>query len=692
MTVVIPVWWRRLPVLAARPPGSRPSEPFPVVAWLVAGLVLATVPVLDELPAWMPPGMAGLALWRLLLARRGAAPPAQVVRIGLSLVVVVGLALSGRLGLGLDAALPLFVAFLWIKLLELGGGRRDLVVTAGLGLVLAATTLLVDQSLAASLSTAAGAVALLAALVRHHAPGGGGRRLWPALRTALLLCLHGLPFAIVLFLLAPRPEMPLPLSAGRRQAGVGAVMQPGAARDLANDRQVAFRALFEGPAPAADELYWRVGVLWSSDDGAVWRPPGRSARPQPGLTVQTPPGGRALPYELTVVAPMPWAPALECATSLPASTWTGGGNVLEWGQPPGGAIAYRLVSQPAARPADWGPNQERQALAVPLRLDPRVAALASSFADPRPGVAASRLLAWYQAQGFRYSLDPGDLGDDALAGFLFAARRGLCAHYAGASATLLRLAGVPARVVVGYHGGEINDQGGFLVVRQANAHAWCEWWDPLRRRWERLDATAIAPPDSPDSAAVVSRPGAAGSAAGVGLEGWEGRRRALRLWWEVQEARWDRWAMGWNAERREDLVLWLGFDQLGALGLPALLLLALGISAILVWWWGNGAPRPRRPDAAERARRRWCDCVDALAACGVPRRSGEGPRTHAERAAAQLPEEAAVLLAALAAYERLRYANAGRPGDLVLIERAAARLVAGERPGIDYSGRRWAAR
>ena len=63
----------------------------------------------------------------------------------------------------------------------------------------------------------------------------------------------------------------------------------------------------------------------------------------------------------------------------------------------------------------------------------------------------------------------------------------------GAFVFALRAAGLPARVVTGYQGGEINPFDGYFTVRQYDAHAWAEVW--LKDRgWTRIDPTALSVP------------------------------------------------------------------------------------------------------------------------------------------------------------------------------------------------------
>ena len=98
---------------------------------------------------------------------------------------------------------------------------------------------------------------------------------------------------------------------------------------------------------------------------------------------------------------------------------------------------------------------------------------ARAIADDRAYIDA--ILAHFREEKFVYTLEPGELASrDPVDGFLFDSRRGFCEHYASAFAVLLRAAGIPARIVTGYQGGELNPRGNYLVVRQSDAHAWVE--------------------------------------------------------------------------------------------------------------------------------------------------------------------------------------------------------------------------
>jgi hypothetical protein len=108
---------------------------------------------------------------------------------------------------------------------------------------------------------------------------------------------------------------------------------------------------------------------------------------------------------------------------------------------------------------------------------------------------SNRLLKQYKEQKFTYTLSPGEyLGRTALEDFLLQGKRGFCEHYAAASATLLRAAGVPARVVLGFQGGKYNSIGDFWSFSNADAHAWVEFIND-DQQWARLDPTEVIAPE-----------------------------------------------------------------------------------------------------------------------------------------------------------------------------------------------------
>ncbi len=84
-------------------------------------------------------------------------------------------------------------------------------------------------------------------------------------------------------------------------------------------------------------------------------------------------------------------------------------------------------------------------------------------------------------------------GQEPLEFFLNVSHQGYCQHYAGAMALLLRMAGIPARVVTGFSPGGYSSSRNQWIVRDTDAHAWVEaWFD--RIGWVTFDPTPAATP------------------------------------------------------------------------------------------------------------------------------------------------------------------------------------------------------
>jgi transglutaminase-like putative cysteine protease len=122
----------------------------------------------------------------------------------------------------------------------------------------------------------------------------------------------------------------------------------------------------------------------------------------------------------------------------------------------------------------------------------------------------------YLRRGFEYSETPPRAAYN-LEGFLFDAKSGYCQQYSGAMALLLRMAGVPTRVVTGFTSGSLDTKTREYVVRDLDAHSWVEvWYRGIG--WVTFDPTpADAPPRSqPDEATGAGGPNASVGPPGLG--------------------------------------------------------------------------------------------------------------------------------------------------------------------------------
>ena len=254
-------------------------------------------------------------------------------------------------------------------------------------------------------------------------------------------------------------------------AGFAGELNPGGFHGIRPGRRLAQVATFDGRVPRISDWYWR-GRSLDLNAGFRWRP----GSPEPRGV-----GGEVVRYTLVSsgnTAPVP--------LDVPADP--------DGPAPAAGEEIARISS--VAPPTD-PPDPSGRMLEVPrtVRDDARVARVVGELfaGSPSPGEAIGRLEEFFREGGFTYSLRPGRV--ESVGSFLETGRRGYCEHYAAVSANLLRLAGLPARVVTGYYGGNWNPWLRTISVRDADAHAWVEVWDATAGHWVRFDPTRSVAPD-----------------------------------------------------------------------------------------------------------------------------------------------------------------------------------------------------
>jgi transglutaminase-like putative cysteine protease len=645
---------------ASRPTASRQTASIPRVslAWLLAAQTLALLPFWGYVPPWLLPLWLACSGWRVQMLRMRAPVPGRVLK--LLLVALVGLGVYASRGslIGLDAAAALLVAAFLLKLLELHS-PRDARVLILLGFFCVVVAYLFDASLPWALYSLLPITALLAALIGLQQARLVGRP-WATYRLALLLVGQALPLMLLLFLCFPRlePLWSLPMPSNKGITGLADSMTPGDMAELGRSAQVAFRADFDGPLPPNRELYWRALTL-ERFDGQRWsQSNAQLARPAPNWQ----PTGPSLGYRI-IQQPSgtPWLFALDVARmSLPQTRQLGD---FRWQRqrPVDQTLLYSVQSWPQAlREAQSSEAALRVDLALPEGGNPRArqwaAQLAAEHATPDARVQA--ILRQFREEDFHYTLKPPTVAGDSIDAFLFDTRRGFCAHYAGAMTFVLRAAGVPARVVAGYQGGEVNPAGNYLTVRQYQAHAWVEYWQ-AGSGWRSADPTAAVAPQRIEQGLEQALEGDVESLADTPFAGRQYRDwpwvNTLRLGWDNLNYSWQRWVLGYQGEQQFQLFSrWPGGLQAWLLG-GGMILLLLGLSLwVLKPWRRRTDPQLREFHQFERALGRY----------GLRREPAEGATDFAARAARQMPAHAAAIQAFTAVFSAQRYAGHHSPGAL----------------------------
>lgn len=549
----------------------------------LAAVALSAAPLWLHLPFWLVALAFALLLGKAALVWRRRAPPAFWWLLPpLLLAAWLSWRTLGTL-VGREGGVGILLLLLGFKAQECAQ-LRDWRVLIALGVFLAAMPLLFDQSplaaawLAVSLLALTGAMAAL-----EGAPWRG------SLRSAASALGLALPLMLVLFVIMPRLSGPLwsmPSEPGRQAvSGLGDSLEPGSVSQLILSREPAFSAVFPQRAPPREQMYWRV-LLLDRFDGSRWSGDGEAR----GAGAEGVSGGETVEYAVTLEPDKGRLPALDVPLPDEASRLRYG-MVLRGDAKDRRTQRFYAVSRLGARYQAGLSESER---AFYLRLppgNPRARAWARELAARGEGAFAQAALQAFRSQGFRYTLNPPLLDrQDEVDQFLFSSRQGFCEHYASALAFLARAAGMPARIVVGYQGGEYNPVGRFWQVKSSDAHAWVEIWLAESRQWLRVDPTsAVAPLRLAD--------GAEQSVPALRERGMAGLPpawlRNLRQNWQAAGFAWQQWVVGYDAARQRNVFQRLGLGESVSASsvLQALFVGVLLAGLPLAWWWRRGRGR-----------------------------------------------------------------------------------------------------
>ncbi|AOX99030.1 DUF3488 and transglutaminase-like domain-containing protein [Jeongeupia sp. USM3] len=612
---------------------------------LIAALMMALLPHLLMLPPWLALLVAAVPLWRASLVYRGKALPPRWLRYALMLALLALVFWQFRTLIGRSGGVAMLVCLIAIKLLETRS-RRDAAVLTLLGYFAGGAMFLVSQSFWMLLWALATAVALTTQLMawQRRQDTLQHDETWRALR----MLAEAAPVVILLFLLFPRLSGPLwsmPEQRSGPSSGLSDTMSPGSFTNLALDDSPAFRVSFDGKAPPPSAMYWR-GPVFERFDGRNWQQLHDEAGVRPTAVAV----GPTLRYSMLIEpSERTWLLALDLPVSWPERTRLTSRYQLVADAPLAQRRRIDVVSSPGWHAREPGPVLERN-LDLPARGNPQARALAQQWRTLPPDRRVDQALQWLRTGRFAYSLSPPLLpGPDPVDGLLFDTREGFCEHYAGAFVFLMRAAGVPARVVGGYLGGERNAGGDYWLVRQADAHAWTEVWLD-GRGWQRIDPTAVVAPNRISQG--LARSVADATLLPGGLRDQAPWLKALRQQWDATVFQWNRWVIGYDAQRQMQLLNRLGIDALASaafIGWFAALVLTLLLGYGIAQRWRN---RPPRRDAAMRS---WLRFIAKLERAGIAARAGEAPTPLVERAAAALPAHRDALMAIARSYLAARY-------------------------------------
>lgn len=588
---------------------------------------------------------AGLVTCALCLIWRGVlrmSVPPVIARLAVMAAGITAVWLEHGEIRGMEPGIALLLVFAGAKVLE-SRTPREFQILALIGWFLAFCVILLENHFSRSAGVFVLFLLIAACMVRFRRSVPGA---WQPARVTATLFGQALPLMLVLFFVFPRGLLDLSATLGRTrfgETGIDNTLDPGSIAKVAVGSEVAFRVRFPdgGPPPNAAR-YWRCITMWDCE-GLRWSR-GERLGYLPLLSPKPRPGDLRQVIDLEAHG-RTWMPALD----LPLKGTIRGIQVVpEFDQTLVSPIPVRSserievfsriedYTQQRPTPRDLPATHREAALQLPERTSSRLKELADYWVSVAQNdeQIVQLGLNYLRTQGFSYTLEPGEYdGPEALEDFWLNRKTGFCEHFSAGFATLMRMAGVPARVVIGYQGGEYSDHnGGYLIVKQSDVHAWAEVWVE-RLGWFRIDPTAALAPDRVNIDLRAWLAGGAEAAERERRSFWGRTTQKARLLWDSLNYAWQDRVIDFNRESQRDLLERVGLRQSWLLLLMTSIVAVVVAVAIVSWWlW-----RPARH--ADPWMRGWQRVCRRLAKAGVrPSAVNEGPLDFARRVALSRPD------------------------------------------------------
>lgn len=620
--------------------------------WLLGSLSITFALLAINLDSWIPLSFFVLAGWRYVIELKNWQYPKLWVRLPMTLIGgITVLVIYGSL-FGRDASVALFLVMVALKLLETRS-KRDYIVMILLSYFLTINVLLFSQAIwifPIILLALFGLTACLIATTHSN-------NILPWKTQAKLagtMLLQAVPVMLVLFVLFPRIPGPLwgvPKDAYSGMTGLSDSMEPGSVSELALSNKIAFRVEFKSAMPPNNQLYWRGPVLWHQE-GRKWQMTNNLPLKNETLDVS----GAVTDYTITLEPHnRNWLLMLDMPTKLPSNAIRKHDMQILSVEPVRTRIRYDGHSHTHYQLVKTLGEKERT-LALQLLEDenPKTHKLAEQWlADKKsPQQIIQAALTMFHEQPFVYTLAPPLLGHEPVDDFLFNTKRGFCEHYASSFVYLMRAAGVPARIVTGYQGGELNPNGNYLIVRQSDAHAWAEVWLE-GRGWVRVDPTAAVSPNRIEY-------GVSNSLSDANLLPIFARQdyptlKKLYLNWDAINNGWNQWVLGYDEKKQLSLLKNLlsqkiAWEDIGLILVGTLIALMSVISYFLL---------RNREIVLDPLKKTYQVFLNKLGKAGMIKAQHEGVMDFAARSAVQLPDKAQDIREISELYSAMQYARRG---------------------------------
>ena len=448
-------------------------------------------------------------------------------------------------------------------------------------------------------------------------------------------------------------------------------MEPGSISDLSMSGELVFRVKFTGALPPPEQRYWRGPVL-AHTDGKKWT---QVQDMRFGLFLDQP-VFKGTPYHYTLLMEpqdKKWVFALDMPADFSLPLNRNANYQLMTSENPDKRAEYKITSYPGYNTGYLTRTEFKDSTQLPGEPSGKIKQLVKQLHgfDSPPDNFIKQLLNHFRKENFHYTLTPPLMEENPIETFLFDTRYGFCSHYSAAFVYLMRVAHIPARVVTGYQGGELNKVGNFLEIRQANAHAWAEVWLE-HKGWVRFDPTAAIAPERIEQNVNIDQlvPGGAITylpVSAAAQEAFDWLKQTRQLWSNV-DYQWQRWVINYDNSHQSGFLSSLGIADIKAMiawmvGVTGL------ITALLAWFLLRQTQKTT--DQVLRTYNRFCK---KLVKHGLSRDPGEGAKDFAERVKRKLPEQAMKIDRITGLFIKLRYGKQATLEDLQNFKTGVARF------------------
>ena len=639
------------------------------ILWTIAALCISMFPQLSSMPVQLIAITLLPVAWRLLAEFRNWKPMPILLRVIATVFAVAALVITYGGLMGRRAAVSMLVLMLALKLLETFR-TRDARIVASLSLFLCGTQFLFSQGVPMIVYIIACLLSSLIALMYLHrreayenlgeAPDTG-RSLFTELGFGAGLMALAFPIGLAIFLLFPRWASPLwgvPEDALDARSGLSDSMTPGSIQSLFMDDSPAFRATFEGLKPSQAELYWRGPVFWNFN-GSSWQTSYLSRN----LLAEIKPEPEQAPFRYEVQmepTEQRWLFALDYPALVPRGTHLSIDYQLIANRPITRLRNYVMASDPGFLDSPKLKQTLRKAaLELPRGFNPKTAEMMADWrkqASRDTGII-QRALAYFNQEQFHYTLNPPLLSRDTVDEFLFDTQKGFCEHYASAFTVMMRMAGIPARVVTGYQGGWYNNIGSYVLVRQSDAHAWSEVWIK-GSGWTRIDPTAAVAPSRVEQGAIESL------AQRRHMLDFEWLRNAKNTF-DLFQRGWNNWVVAFNSDRQSRLFSIFGWDVLDSAKLVIAMIVTVLVIGAIIFMLMPLLLKFRSSQKQDPLLRLWQKFIRKLTRAGFVSRPSMGPMELAADARGQLKYTGDAINRIAELYTLCRYSqNTGSEAEL----------------------------